>query len=154
MTPEEIRKHLSTYHWQKMSKRRIEFDGKKCQGVRCQSTHNLDAHHKSYENCGKEEEFHDLITLCRSCHKKEHARLNNLNDKQLTLFEIIEKQPKLFCDFFSPSCHIVLTRNPKTSYLVKTTRGTSALNLSQSYSPLHLSFLTTHQEIMTVPTKR
>lgn len=93
MTPEQKRKHLSSYYWQKMSKHRIEFDGGKCQGFRCHRTQNLDVHHISYENHGTEDEFNDLITLCRSCHKKEHARLNKLSDKQLTLFEFLEKQP-------------------------------------------------------------
>jgi hypothetical protein len=90
MTP-EIRKHLSSSYWQKLRKRRIEFDGKKCQV--CNRTTNLEVHHFSYENCGTEDEFGDLITLCCSCHKLEHARLNNFNENQFSLFDIIDRKP-------------------------------------------------------------
>jgi 5-methylcytosine-specific restriction endonuclease McrA len=105
MTPEQKRKHLSSYKWQKLSKRRIEFDGRKCQGVGCHITHNLEAHHLSYENCGTDEEFHDLITLCRSCHQREHYRLRNLNDKQLNLLEFIEKPTMTVLQADSKSIH-------------------------------------------------
>lgn len=40
--------------------------------VKCHSRNNLQVHHKTYERRGMEDKD-DLMTLCESCHKKEHG---------------------------------------------------------------------------------
>ena len=46
-------------------------DGDKC--VNCSSKRNLEVHHKEVNvDCPT---IKDLVTLCKSCHRKEHAKL-------------------------------------------------------------------------------
>ena len=46
-------------------------DGNQC--VNCKTDKTLEVHHKTYENKGKEP-LSDLITLCRTCHAKQHEK--------------------------------------------------------------------------------
>ena len=65
--------YLLSPEWRKLRNRTLERDGYKCQNKRCGSSENLEVHHLTYKRLYKER-LSDLITLCRSCHKKEHGR--------------------------------------------------------------------------------
>jgi 5-methylcytosine-specific restriction endonuclease McrA len=46
-------------------------DGYRC--VKCGTRKRLEVHHLSYAHQGDElNHLEDLVTLCRSCHRKEH----------------------------------------------------------------------------------
>jgi len=53
----------------------MRLDGYQCQGKDCGSRVRLQVHHKTYVRFGNER-MGDLVTLCESCHAKEHERLN------------------------------------------------------------------------------
>lgn len=65
--------YLKTEYWAVVSKevkRRAKF---KCQV--CNSPHDLNAHHRTYENRGHEmEHLDDLVCLCRRCHEIFHGK--------------------------------------------------------------------------------
>lgn len=67
--------YLKTDYWQQVSlavKRRADY---RCQ--LCNSQHNLQAHHRSYQHRGRELEgnnLNDLICLCAACHELFHKR--------------------------------------------------------------------------------
>ena len=61
--------YLQSKWWQFRRKWAISDFDNKCQ--RCGFTHQLDAHHLSYENIG-DERAEDLMVLCRRCHLDEH----------------------------------------------------------------------------------
>jgi 5-methylcytosine-specific restriction endonuclease McrA len=48
----------------------LERDGYKC--VKCSSTENLHAHHKTHRSDGGEDALENLTTLCELCHAEEH----------------------------------------------------------------------------------
>jgi len=68
MTKDEYAAYRETARWKFISRtvRQIE---KKCQ--RCGFPYELDVHHKTYKNLGREN-LDDLIVLCKSCHAREH----------------------------------------------------------------------------------
>lgn len=61
--------YLQTSFWQLIREWIIEKRGAKCQI--CNSTENINVHHRSYENLGDERE-EDLVVLCQSCHEIFH----------------------------------------------------------------------------------
>lgn len=67
--------YLKTEYWQSVAKAvkaRAKF---KCQV--CNSPLDLVAHHRTYENRGKElEHLDDLICLCRRCHEVFHGKIS------------------------------------------------------------------------------
>lgn len=63
--------YLKSPRWKAKRKRVLARDGFKC--VRCGNKYNLQVHHLTYKRIFKER-LSDLITLCQSCHKKEHGR--------------------------------------------------------------------------------
>jgi hypothetical protein len=62
--------YLETKWWQFTRQRRLEFDKYKC--CKCQTSHELEAHHLTYERLGDENVKTDLITLCDRCHNDTH----------------------------------------------------------------------------------
>ena len=62
--------YLKSEHWITTSRLAQEHYGNKC--TRCSETKNLQTHHKSYANIGKEK-LSDLDVLCKKCHKEEHT---------------------------------------------------------------------------------
>lgn len=66
--------YLESNYWKQVSllvKKRADF---RCQ--LCNSPHGLQAHHRSYQNRGRELEgnnINDLICLCGACHRLFHA---------------------------------------------------------------------------------
>ena len=63
--------HLSSAAWQITRKRTIRRAGFRC--ARCKARGPLDVHHLTYERLGHERP-EDVIALCRSCHRREHAK--------------------------------------------------------------------------------
>jgi hypothetical protein len=64
--------YLQSDYWQKVSEAVKAKAGYRCQV--CNSPHDLQAHHRSYANRGKElEHIEDLTCLCRRCHESFHG---------------------------------------------------------------------------------
>jgi hypothetical protein len=66
--------YLQTDHWKEVRRMALEWAGYKCQV--CNSPHELDVHHRTYERKGRER-LQDLTVLCRSCHQLFRDRLPN-----------------------------------------------------------------------------
>lgn len=67
--------YLKSEHWKELRGRKL-LTTPFCE--ECQRIHNLDVHHINYKNL-YDVLLEDLMTLCRSCHKKKH--LLNINKK-------------------------------------------------------------------------
>jgi len=66
--------YLKTDYWKAVSARVKERAGYRCQI--CNSQHDLQAHHRTYERRGKELDFlADMTCLCRRCHAVFHGHL-------------------------------------------------------------------------------
>lgn len=64
---------LQSDYWLSVKKSILERDQHNCQ--KCGNKTNLHVHHLTYVNHGSEHEnLNDLITICESCHDKEHKR--------------------------------------------------------------------------------
>ena len=63
--------YLNTEHWKHFKSEVIRFYGASCQV--CSSSDNLNVHHKTYDNRGRET-FNDVVLLCRECHSKIHGK--------------------------------------------------------------------------------
>lgn len=61
--------YLKTDHWQKVRRESFELFGGRC-GL-CNSSEQLEAHHRTYASIGRERP-HDVICLCRKCHGYFH----------------------------------------------------------------------------------
>ena len=68
-------KYLRSSKWCKTRTKALLRDKHECR--HCGSKVQLEVHHITYKRIYKEK-LKDLITLCKSCHMKEHARLNKL----------------------------------------------------------------------------
>lgn len=64
--------YYKTEHWKRLSKEARDFYQNKC-GLCGELRGELNVHHSSYENVGRET-FNDLILLCKGCHKKHHNK--------------------------------------------------------------------------------
>lgn len=69
MDKEIYRAYLRTPQWQAIRIEVIGVRGGKCE--RCDSTHRLQVHHKTYKNLGNES-LSELELLCSVCHKAHH----------------------------------------------------------------------------------
>ena len=65
------REYLLSKEWKAIAMECKRLAGNKCN--RCDSTENLHAHHKTYDNIYNEKQ-EDLECLCTRCHNKEHGR--------------------------------------------------------------------------------
>lgn len=66
----DYKDYLQTKEWKEKSKAIRQFYGNRC--ALCNSSKNLNVHHRTYKNRGNELP-EDLILLCNSCHKKFHG---------------------------------------------------------------------------------
>jgi hypothetical protein len=75
-------KHLQSNEWRKKAQERLKKDNHQCQT--CLDKEQLEVHHKTYKNLGKEKQ-EDLITLCKQCHEAitEVIRRKRYNNKPL-----------------------------------------------------------------------
>ena len=62
-------RYLKSNKWKKKRLKVFSRDKNKCQ--HCNSKNNLECHHITYKRV-KKESISDLLTLCSSCHLKEH----------------------------------------------------------------------------------
>lgn len=89
--------YLQTPHWRRVRKAIHTLRGSKCE--KCQGQgEELNVHHKTYKNVGREMEA-DLEILCRSCHLKHHAEKREKKKAQLanrnTNTEITEEEASM-----------------------------------------------------------
>ena len=65
--------YLKSYEWRMISREAKLRASRRCQ--LCNSENDLQVHHRSYENLGRELEtnFRDLIILCERCHTHFHS---------------------------------------------------------------------------------
>ena len=63
--------YLNSSAWAQKREQVLQRDGYRCD---CKSDQDLEVHHKTYENIGKEP-ISDLLTLCSDCHSKHHNKL-------------------------------------------------------------------------------
>lgn len=75
--------YLESDHWKELRKIVLDRDGNKC--TRCDSKFWLQAHHKIYRKRFEDSVPGDLVTLCRSCHEKEHGLKHGSKPKPNTL---------------------------------------------------------------------
>ena len=92
MTPEEIEievekiarrckyeGYLQSKKWANLRHRKLAYENYTCKRCGYSAFNNydiertLDVHHLTYERLG-DENFDDLIVLCRNCHEKEHGK--------------------------------------------------------------------------------
>lgn len=65
-------KYLKSDAWKLKAESVKARDGYTC--LRCRSTDRLNVHHKTYKRVGFEP-LSDLETLCKTCHGREHGRI-------------------------------------------------------------------------------
>lgn len=71
MTKEQYHAYLKTPEWRRVADMAKKRDGYRC--VCCNSKHNLNAHHRTYDHVGNEQShLGDLTTLCENCHHRHH----------------------------------------------------------------------------------
>ena len=71
---EKYKKHITSPYWKAVRTLALIRNKRKCK--RCGATRLLHVHHLTYKHMGKEHLYmEDLITLCKSCHDKEHGKL-------------------------------------------------------------------------------
>lgn len=63
------RQYLNSEHWKNTRERLLERHGAYCDC--CGSTDNINVHHLTYKNIGKENDY-ELIVLCHRCHQIMH----------------------------------------------------------------------------------
>lgn len=74
MNKEEYAEYLKTPTWAKIRQARMELDGFHC--VICGNT-GTQVHHLNYLSAGGAEDIeHDLVTLCRECHRTVHELMD------------------------------------------------------------------------------
>lgn len=70
---EKYKKHIASPYWKAVRSLVLIRDKRKCK--KCGATKLLHVHHLSYKHMGKEHlHMEDLITLCKTCHEKEHDK--------------------------------------------------------------------------------
>ena len=67
--------YMRSKEWKRKRKERLKFDGYECRGFHFLSKRtDLQVHHKSYVRLGNESVRFDLITLCKTHHKRAHKK--------------------------------------------------------------------------------
>ena len=79
--------YLSSSAWSDKKREVLARDNHKC--VICNNKRNLEVHHRTYENIGKEP-LSDLCILCQGCHIKYHTKMSNLTlcDKVEDIYQL------------------------------------------------------------------
>lgn len=100
--------YLQTDHWKRVSdavKRKANY---RCQV--CNSPHDLNAHHRTYENKGRElDHLDDLVCLCRRCHAVFHGKADGMG---VALARSISSAP--------PPVPVVLAQRPAPQIIFQT----------------------------------
>lgn len=66
----DYNEYLDSSRWKHLRKKVRDLDLGRC--VACNSTENLNAHHRTYKNLGTENEINDIHMFCSTCHKLIH----------------------------------------------------------------------------------
>lgn len=108
--------YLDSPWWKMIKAQRMRLDGNKC--VFCKSTKNLNVHHRNYDNCGHENLFEDLVTLCERCHMAEHKRIEQAKEDAKLFREISFQQYLLLLnDFCKLHEHLDLSAGGTVNFL-------------------------------------
>jgi 5-methylcytosine-specific restriction endonuclease McrA len=83
MINEEYEKYLKSDHWQKKRLQILDFWDHRC--CICNSSENLEVHHRTYERVGNEL-ITDCIVLCDKCHERNKIQ-NKFEDINLYWLE-------------------------------------------------------------------
>jgi 5-methylcytosine-specific restriction endonuclease McrA len=70
----DYKTYLQSEQWKLIRDTALDLYDNKC--ILCDSTDNLNVHHKTYKNIGNED-IDDLIVLCKRCHRKHHNLYEN-----------------------------------------------------------------------------
>jgi 5-methylcytosine-specific restriction endonuclease McrA len=62
--------YINSHWWKDKREWILHVKGNKCE--KCHSTKQLNVHHITYDSLGNENS-HDVMILCKRCHKKEHG---------------------------------------------------------------------------------
>jgi 5-methylcytosine-specific restriction endonuclease McrA len=65
--------------WYSARDERLKLDNYQCSEIDCNSTKNLQVHHKIPVSRGGSHALSNLITLCSHCHAKQHSHITNVN---------------------------------------------------------------------------
>lgn len=81
----DYNEYIVSEEWYQKRPAIFELKGDKC--IICGKNHNIDIHHLNYDYLGHEEDnnFADVIPLCRDCHSKIHNFLDTNEDTLKTL---------------------------------------------------------------------
>lgn len=81
---------MTTYHeylqsdaWRAVSRAAKERAGWMC--ALCESSEDLETHHRTYARLGQAGELDDLVVLCGRCHRRHHGTFDECADRQLRL---------------------------------------------------------------------
>ena len=79
MQTEFYKNYMQSEQWQQKKAERISIDQMCVMCLRpLDKIRSVQVHHISYRNLGHEDVLADLVTLCRSCHKKIHNYYNRI----------------------------------------------------------------------------
>jgi len=83
-TDRDYYEYLNSDEWKNKARARLQIDNYVCQGCgsRGNSLNMLQVHHLSYQNIYHEDIYHDLVTVCRSCHCILHNTLHRVINEQ------------------------------------------------------------------------
>ena len=85
--------YLKSEYWQTVTKAVKARAGWKCQI--CNSPHDLNAHHRTYDNRGNElNHLDDLTCLCRRCHAIFHGKTQDAESHEIRIRDRLPKQKK------------------------------------------------------------
>ncbi len=91
---ERYAEYLKTDYWKEVTDQVKKRAGWKCQI--CNSPHDLQAHHRTYDHRGKElDHLTDLICTCRRCHGIFHGVIKEIQPKPIKNLTRVEHKKKI-----------------------------------------------------------
>ena len=100
----EYYSYLRSKEWSVVCRMAVHSANHRCQ--LCNSSHQLNVHHKTYANLGREVSD-DVIVLCRICHARFHGKLEEIPFKEKVMF--LKTTPELdgFAKLLAYKLHVV-----------------------------------------------
>lgn len=108
MTKEQYAEYLTSPSWKMRRDAAVKRAEGRCQ--LCNSDANLNVHHRTYENVGREKPT-DLTVLCRSCHEKFHGITGS---KRTSLKKAKHPRKRDSLDVVCPRCQAPLRKSCKS----------------------------------------
>jgi hypothetical protein len=81
--------YLKTPEWKEKRDMALKRDGYRCRA--CNSSEDLNVHHRTYEQRGNED-LNDLTTFCQSCHEHFHRKMSQMEIMERTHPEVIHDE--------------------------------------------------------------